>query len=159
NAGWFELDVRRFASMMDDRKRSLSLRGSFWLLPALAFALVLATALPRLLRAQGAAPSTTPAQITGGAGNGQQSGQQPSEQTIHIEVKEVQIPFSVFDKKGNLVLDLKKGDFKVLEDGVEQEVTYFNQPANLPLRFGILIDTSSSARARLKFEKEAAMSL
>jgi VWFA-related protein len=42
---------------------------------------------------------------------------------------------------------------------VEQEITYFNAPTNLPLRFGILIDTSSSARVRLKFEKEAAMQL
>jgi VWFA-related protein len=57
------------------------------------------------------------------------------------------------------VLDLKQADFQVFEDGVEQKVQYFSAPANLPLRFGILIDTSSSARARLKFEKEAAMQL
>ena len=85
--------------------------------------------------------------------------EEPPEQTIRIEVKEVQIPFSVFDNKGSLVLDLKKEDFRVLEDGVEQEVQYFSAPTNLPLRFGILIDTSSSARMRLKFEKEAAMQL
>lgn len=85
--------------------------------------------------------------------------QKPPEQTIRIEVKEVQIPFSVFDDKGKLVLDLKKKDFRVFEDGVEQKVQYFSAPTNLPLRFGILIDTSSSARVRLKFEKEAAMQL
>ena len=85
--------------------------------------------------------------------------QEPPEQTIKIEVKEVQIPFSVFDKKGSLVLDLKKEDFRVFEDGIEQEIHFFSAPTNLPLRFGILIDTSSSARVRLKFEKEAAMQL
>jgi Ca-activated chloride channel family protein len=85
--------------------------------------------------------------------------QEPPEQIIRIEIKEVQIPFSVFDKKGNLVLDLKQEDFRVFEDGVEQEIEYFSAPTNLPLRFGILIDTSASARARLKFEKEAAMQL
>ena len=84
---------------------------------------------------------------------------EPPEQTIRIEVKEVQIPFSVFDERVNLVLDLKKEDFRVFEDGIEQTVEYFNAPTNLPLRFGILIDTSSSARMRLKFEKEAAMQL
>ena len=84
---------------------------------------------------------------------------EPPEQTIKIEVKEVQIPFSVFDKNGSLGLDLKKEDFRVFEDGIEQEIHFFNAPTNLPLRFGILIDTSSSARVRLKFEKEAAMQL
>ena len=80
-------------------------------------------------------------------------------QRFIVEVQEVQIPFSVFDRKGKLVLDLKKEDFRIFEDGVEQEIRYFSAPINLPLRFGILIDTSSSARARLKFEKEAAMQL
>ena len=71
----------------------------------------------------------------------------------------MQIPFSVFDKKGSLLLNLKKEDFRIFEDGIEQKIEYFSAPTNLPLRFGILIDTSSSARARLKFEKEAAMQL
>ena len=82
-----------------------------------------------------------------------------AEERFKVEVREVQIPFSVFDKDDNLVLDLKKEDFIVLENGVAQEIQYFSQPVNLPLRFGILIDTSSSARQRLKFEKEAAMQL
>ncbi len=80
-------------------------------------------------------------------------------QKFQIEVKEVQIPFSVFDKKGSMVLDLKKEDFQIFEDGVEQEIRYFSGPTNLPLRFGLLLDTSSSTRQRLKFEKEAAMQL
>ncbi|MBI2817638.1 MAG: VWA domain-containing protein [Acidobacteria bacterium] len=80
-------------------------------------------------------------------------------QKFRVEVKEVQIPFSVFDKKGNMVLDLQKEDFQIFEDGVQQEIRYFSGPANLPLRFGLLLDTSSSARPRLKFEKEAAMQL
>ncbi|MBI4463834.1 MAG: VWA domain-containing protein [Acidobacteria bacterium] len=81
------------------------------------------------------------------------------EPRIRVEVKEVQIPFTVFDRKENLVLDLKKEDLQVFEDGVEQEILYFTAPTNLPLRFGILIDTSSSTRPRLDFEKEAAMQL
>jgi VWFA-related protein len=88
-----------------------------------------------------------------------ESAQEPPPQTIRIQIKEVQVPFSIFDKKGKLVLNLKQDDFRVFEDGLEQKITYFNAPSNLPLRFGILIDTSASARARLKFEKEAAMQL
>ena len=101
---------------------------------------------------QAAAPSQAPS-----AANPANESQE--EQRIRIRVEEVQLPFSVFDKKGSLVLDLKKEDFTVYEDGVPQEVRYFSPPVNLPLRFGILIDTSSSARSRLKFEKEAAMQL
>ncbi len=81
------------------------------------------------------------------------------DQRFRVEVKEVQVPFTVFDKKGKLVLDLRKEDFSIFEDGVQQEIRYFTAPTNLPLRFGLLIDTSSSARPRLKFEKEAAMQL
>ena len=81
------------------------------------------------------------------------------EQRIRIRVEEVQIPFSVFDRNENLILDLEQDDFTILEDGVPQEIQYFSAPANLPLRFAILIDTSSSTRQRLKFEKEAAMQL
>ena len=76
-----------------------------------------------------------------------------------MKVEEVQIPFTVYDKKGSLVLDLHQEDFKIYEDGVEQEIRYFSPPTNLPLRFGLLLDTSSSTRPRLKFEKEAAMQL
>ena len=83
----------------------------------------------------------------------------PDGQRILVEVQEVQIPFTVFDKKGNLVLDLQEKDFKIYENGVEQDVTYFSPATNLPLRFGLLLDTSTSARPRLKFEKEAAMQL
>jgi len=98
------------------------------------------------------------------ASRGVSFGQEPETPTeqagpIRVEVTEVQIPFSVFDNKGNLVLDLKKEDFRVYEDGVGQEVSYFSPATNLPLRFGLLIDTSNSARERLKFEKEAAMQL
>lgn len=81
------------------------------------------------------------------------------EQRIRIRVEEVQIPFSVFDKNGSLVLNLKKEDFTIYENGVQQEIRYFSPATNLPLRFGILIDTSSSTRNRIKFEKEAAMQL
>jgi len=97
---------------------------------------------------------------TGSSQDAAQESQEALEpQTIRVRVQEVQIPFTVFDKKGNLVLDLKKEDFTIYENGVRQEILYFSAPANLPLRFGILIDTSSSARLRLKFEKEAAMQL
>lgn len=113
------------------------------------------------------APSAvqTPPSTTAGAQANSPSGPAGTDhpkgdnEKYRIEVKEVQIPFSVFDKKGSMVLDLKQEDFQIFEDGVEQDIRYFSGPTNLPLRFGLLLDTSSSTRQRLKFEKEAAMQL
>ena len=114
---------------------------------------ILGTTWPRPLNGQNA-PPPNPATTAGPS-----QVPEPSQVIIKEEVKEVQVPFSVFDKSGKLVLDLKQSDFQVFEDGVEQKIQYFSPATNLPLRFGILIDTSSSARAQLKFEKEAAMQL
>ena len=47
-------------------------------------------------------------------------------------------------------------DFKVLENGVPQEIRFFGAETNLPLRIGLLLDTSNSIRPRLKFEQDAA---
>jgi len=44
-----------------------------------------------------------------------------------------------------------------LEDGSIQEIRYFGRETDLPLRIGILLDTSNSIRPRLEFEKEAAL--
>ena len=122
-----------------------------------------------LLLAAAGLSSVLPRQLFSQAGNAAaqaapQSAAAPAnadipEQRIRIRVEEVQIPFSVFDDNGSLVLNLKKEDFTILEDGVPQEIRYFSPPVNLPLRFGLLIDTSSSTRQRIQFEKEAAMQL
>ena len=121
----------------------------------LLFATAVCGILPQNLFSQ--AGSSAPAQPVSATST--PDNQEIPEQRIQIRVEEVQIPFSVFDRNGSLVLDLKQEDFTILENGVPQEIRYFNAPTNLPLRFGILIDTSSSTRQRIKFEKEAAMQL
>jgi VWFA-related protein len=69
----------------------------------------------------------------------------------------VDILFSVVTKGDKLVTDLNKEDFKVFDDGAQQEITSFAQPTDLPLRIGMVLDTSNSIRDRLKFEQEAAV--
>ena len=76
--------------------------------------------------------------------------------TIKVPVNLVNVLFTVTDKKERMVLNLTKDDFQVLEDKVPQTVTNFSRESNLPLRIGILIDTSNSIRERLHFEQEAA---
>jgi Ca-activated chloride channel family protein len=69
----------------------------------------------------------------------------------------VDVLFSVVTKREKLVTDLTKDDFKVFDDNVQQEITAFSQPTDLPLRIGMVLDTSNSIRERLKFEQDAAI--
>jgi Ca-activated chloride channel family protein len=77
--------------------------------------------------------------------------------TIVRNVNLVDVLFSVVTKREKLVTDLVKEDFKVFDDGNPQEITSFSQPTDLPLRIGMVLDTSNSIRDRLKFEQDAAI--
>src|SRR4029077_18867438 len=59
-----------------------------------------------------------PAQHTGQAG--------ASESRIQVTSELVLVNVVAHDKKGNLVRDLKKGDFTVFEDGKKQEISTFD---------------------------------
>src|ERR1700734_2929784 len=76
--------------------------------------------------------------------------------TLKVEVNVVNILFTVRDKKGGLVGNLSKDDFKIFEDGKEQEVKYFNRETDLPLTIGLLIDVSASQMNLIEIEKNAA---
>jgi Ca-activated chloride channel homolog len=77
--------------------------------------------------------------------------------TIVRNVNLVEVLFSVVTKREKLVTDLNKENFKVFDDGQQQEITDFSQPTDLPLRIGMVLDTSNSIRERLKFEQDAAI--
>lgn len=80
------------------------------------------------------------------------------DQRIRVHVEVVNVPVTVLDKRGLPVIDLTKNDFKLYEDGKRQTIRYFSSDVVPPLRIGLIIDTSNSARFELKFEKEAASS-
>ena len=78
--------------------------------------------------------------------------------TIRTGTNEVNVVFTVTDKHGKRVTDLKQADFNVVDDNKPpQEVRSFHAETNLPLQVGLLIDTSSSVRDRFKFEQESAI--
>ena len=78
--------------------------------------------------------------------------------TIRRRVDEVNVVFTVTDKHGRYVKDLKKDDFKVLDDKQPAiEIRSFRSETDLPLQVGLLIDASNSVRDRFKFEQEAAI--
>ncbi|HUV68674.1 MAG TPA: VWA domain-containing protein [Terracidiphilus sp.] len=93
-----------------------------------------------------------------------QAGEQPvgsgvdvNAPTIKVGVNEVNLIFTVTDKHGKYIPNLRLGDFALLDDQKAPErVNSFHQQINLPLRVGILIDTSTSIHSRFKFEQQAA---
>jgi len=78
--------------------------------------------------------------------------------TIKVPVNEVRVIFTVTDKHGRYIKDLKKDDFKVIDDKKPAaQIRSFNSETDLPLQVGLLIDASNSVRDRFKFEQEAAI--
>ncbi len=76
---------------------------------------------------------------------------------IKIDVARVPLLFTVTDRRNRFITDLGRDDFSVFDDGWEQEIREFDRESDLPLRIGVILDTSNSIRARFKFEQEAAI--
>jgi Ca-activated chloride channel family protein len=73
-------------------------------------------------------------------------------------VTEVRAIFTVTDKHGRYIKDLKQSDFRVIDDRKPAErINSFHAETNLPLQVALVIDASNSIRDRFKFEQEAAI--
>jgi Ca-activated chloride channel family protein len=68
----------------------------------------------------------------------------------------VSLNVTVTDGTARYVTDLTAEDFNIFEDGVKQEVTFFNH-TNLPIALALLIDTSASMEPKLATAQEAAV--
>jgi VWFA-related protein len=78
--------------------------------------------------------------------------------TIRATTNEVNVVFTVTDKHGRRITDLKQDDFHILDDNKPpQEIRSFHAQTNLPLQVGLLIDASNSVRDRFKFEQQSAV--
>jgi len=66
-----------------------------------------------------------------------------------VGVTAVELPVTVYNRSGKPVDDLQPEDFTVLEDGVAQEISYVALHRDLPIRMGIVIDTSGSMERSL----------
>ena len=78
--------------------------------------------------------------------------QQPK---INVDVKTVNVIATVRDKHGKIAPDLTKDDFVLDEDGRPQVINYFAREKDVPLRLGLLVDTSLSQRRVLEQERSA----
>ena len=110
---------------------------------------------PQTPAASSALPPTIPPAQQPGTPPANQD--QPTE-TIRVQVNEVNLIFTVTDKKGKFITGLKRENFGLLDDGRPPlAVLRFTQQTNLPLRVGIMLDTSSSIRQRFQFEQDSAI--
>ncbi len=78
--------------------------------------------------------------------------------TLKVQANEVDLVFTVTDKNGKFITGLNQSSFGLLDNHMPPEaVLHFYQQTNLPLRVGIMLDTSSSIRQRFQFEQESAI--
>jgi len=135
-------------------KRSRLVPGSFFVL-----ALLLLTLAAQDSRAQEKPPAEQPQAQPPGQSQPElkrpQDGQQPK---IAVEVKTVSVLATVRDKHGKIISNLAKDDFHLDEDGRPQTINYFAHESDLPLRLGLLVDTSLSQRKVLDQERSASYS-
>ena len=75
---------------------------------------------------------------------------------VRIDTNLVTLPVSVLDRQGRFVPNLRREDFNVFENGVEQKIAYF-EPTEKPFTVALLLDTSGSTSFHLWEIKEAAI--
>lgn len=80
------------------------------------------------------------------------------EPKIAVDVKTVNVIATVRDKHGKIIPDLNQDAFALTEDGRPQNINYFARESDLPLRLGLLVDTSLSQRRVLDQERSASYS-
>ncbi|HKO62781.1 MAG TPA: VWA domain-containing protein [Pyrinomonadaceae bacterium] len=98
------------------------------------------------------APSTTQAPVV--TDNGPE--EVDAGDVIKVETTLVTLPVSVTDRNGRYIPNLRKEDFRLWEDGVEQQVAFFNA-VDKPFSVVLMIDTSGSTRFRLEDIQNAAI--
>jgi Ca-activated chloride channel homolog len=81
---------------------------------------------------------------------------QDDKDTFKVNVKLVSVFATVTDSRGAPVVDLKKEQFNITEDGVPQTVSVFEQESAVPLSIVLQIDASQSVHKDLKLELDSA---
>lgn len=76
-------------------------------------------------------------------GNGEQGEEVGEGDVVRVSSNLVSVPVSVINRQGKYVLDLRRQDFRVYENGTEQAIVHFNN-VDQPFSVVLLIDTSGS---------------
>ncbi|HYE14333.1 MAG TPA: VWA domain-containing protein [Pyrinomonadaceae bacterium] len=102
------------------------------------------------------APRPTPAAPRQHAPQEEAGEEVGEDEVVRVNTALVTIPVSVLDRDGRFIPGLTKQDFRIQEDGVEQEVAYF-ATVEQPFTVALLLDTSGSTRFRLEDIQDAAI--
>jgi Ca-activated chloride channel homolog len=78
---------------------------------------------------------------------------------IRVAVNEVIVPVTVTDDKGRFVSNLDKKDFKIFDEGKEQNIDYFSRDRNQPVVIGFLVDMSNTMKIHWTKYQDAATEL
>jgi VWFA-related protein len=113
-------------------------------------ALLLLMTFPSVLHAQ--TPSSTPAQ----GSQSPNSEDSRDEDRVLINTTLVSVPVSVLDKNGRYISRLLQENFRIYEDGVEQQITHFSA-VEKPFTIALMLDASGSTRLRFKDIQAAAI--
>lgn len=87
---------------------------------------------------------------------GAQAPSRRSNQVFRTGVEMVSLNVTVMDQQQHYVTDLEAKDFTILEDGLKQEISYFNR-LSMPIALSLLIDTSASMEQRMSVAQDAAI--
>jgi|SRR5690349_5489140 len=88
------------------------------------------------------------------------------DEVLRVTTSLVTVPVTVKDRQGKTLFDLRQQNFHLFEDGVEQQIVYFDgpqTPANetsrvqRPLTVALLLDVSDSTEKKLQAIKDAAI--
>jgi VWFA-related protein len=143
-----------------------------WLV-SLALLLFMLTCAPALSHAQSGRKRTVQGQDNSSSSTSDQSvgnssdedmidaGDNPEGETLEGDVIKVNtalvtIPVNVVDRTGKYVPNLRREEFHIYEDGVEQRIAYF-ATVDQPFTVALVIDTSNSTHFRLEDIQDAAI--
>jgi VWFA-related protein len=106
----------------------------------------------------GAAPSNSPSDETSSSNAVSDPGPEEVDEgdIVRVNTNLVTVPVSVLDRQGRFIPNLKREDFSIFENGVEQSVAYF-EPSEKPFTVALVLDTSASTHFHLWEIKEAAI--
>lgn len=77
------------------------------------------------------------------------------EAALKLEARLINLNVKATDRSGSPLSSLRKEDFKVFEEGVEQDIFYF-EPVNAPINLVLLLDLSGSTEEKRKVMMETA---
>src|SRR5207302_7749902 len=79
----------------------------------------------------------------------------PQQRPIRVQVNEVIVPVTVTDEKGRFVSNLDAKDFRIFDEGKEQQIRFFSRDQKQPVVVGFIVDMSNQTRLHWKTYQEA----